>query len=389
MTGALLATLLASNVLFVAERAPVAMYLVSPPDVTSAAPSAAVYQAAADALVERTGLEVWSMERAGVSPDSIDRCGVESRLSCWTQTMRQAPVRYFWALAVQPLPDGRDRLITIFLDVERSVAIYTRWLDGGEPAWREKAEAEIFAAATVGDAATIRTSDGAALAAYFASTLDDTLKGQLEADAQWRPYGRIEVEVPTPGFTVTVDGRTLGRVEAGALVLQGVLPGEHRVEGRVDAHVSAHDVRVERGGVAQIVFLSPPIVRHPLRTATIYGGAAVAAAGIAVGVWSAVRASDDVAYTCVARPGSSTDCSARGGLTLAYDPGAAPTTVASDVNPSGVVAGALFGGLVTAGAAWALGALWWGEQDRPPWWSWLVGAAVGVTAYGAGHVLVR
>lgn len=389
MTTVLLAALLAGQALFVGERAPVAMYLVSPPDARSAAPSAAVYEAASFALVERTGLEVWSMERAGVTPGAIDRCPVESRLSCWTQTMRQAPVRYFWALAVQPLPDGRDRLITIFLDVEQSVSIYTRWLDGGDAAWRERAEAEIFASAIVGEAAAIRTTDAAALAAYFQRTLDETLRRKLEADEQWRPYGAITIDVPTDAFSVSIDGRALGRVARGRLELQGVLPGLHRIEGRADQHVSAHDVQVERGGVAEIAFLPPPVARHPLRTATIYGGAAVAAGGIAIGVWSLLRASDGVAYGCVARPGSSTDCAVRGGLTLGYDPAAAPTTVAADVNPSGVVSGALFGGLLTAGAAWALGALWWGDQEQPPWWSWLVGAAAGVTVYGAGHVLAQ
>ncbi|MEQ8273912.1 MAG: hypothetical protein RMA76_07000 [Deltaproteobacteria bacterium] len=387
--NALWAALVAAHVVSVADRVPAAMYLVSPPDVTSKAPSAAVYAAAADALVERTGLEVWSMERAGVAPDAIDRCPVESRLSCWTKTMRAGPVRYFWALAVQPLPDGRDRLITFFVDVKASHEIYRRWLDGGDPSWRDKAEAEIFSSSVVGAPQTLDTSDAAALEAYFVATVEQTLRAKLEADGQWRPYGTVEVAVPSEGFDLVVDEAIVGPVPRGQVTVTGVLPGSHRIEGRAGAFVSAHEVDVERGSTAQVVFLPPPIAQHPLRTATLVGGGIVAATGVAFGVWSLVRANDDVDFSCVSRSGSSTDCAVRGGLTLGYDAGAAPTTIAADVNPSGVVTGALAGGLLTAGLTWALGALWWGERDAPPWWALLVGGAAGVTAFGAGHILAQ
>ncbi|MEQ9502229.1 MAG: hypothetical protein RIT81_35490 [Deltaproteobacteria bacterium] len=387
--NALWAALVAAHVVSVADRVPAAMYLVSPPDVTSKAPSAAVYAAAADALVERTGLEVWSMERAGVAPGAIDRCPVESRLSCWTKTMRQAPVRYFWALAVQPLPDGRDRLITFFVDVEASLEVYRRWLDGGDPSWRDKAEAEIFSSSVVGAPQSLDTSDAAALEAYFVATVEETLRAKLEADGQWRPYGTVEVAVPAEGFDLVVDDAVVGPVPRGRVTVTGVLPGSHRIEGRAGKFVSAHEVDVEREGTAQVVFLPPPIAQHPLRTATLVGGGVVAATGVAFGVWSLVRANDDVDFSCVSRSGSSTDCAVRGGLTLGYDAGAAPTTIASDVNPSGVAMGALAGGLLTAGLTWALGALWWGERDAPPWWALLVGGAAGVTAYGAGHILAQ
>lgn len=384
-----LGALIAATGMFVTERAPVAMYLVTPPSAKAAAPSAQIYSAAERALEERTGLQVWSMERAGVAPAAIDGCEVEARMSCWTQQMRAAPVRYFWALAVQPLPDGRDRLMTIFFDVEASVRIYQRWLDSNEASWRERAEEEIFAASVVDKGEAVRTTDPAALAEYFERVLEEALRPVLERDEQWRPYGRVHLEVPTEGFELRVDDRSYGPLPRGETTLLGLRPGLHVVEGIAAPHVSAHRAEVVRGEVVRIVLVPPPRERHPLRGATLYGGAAVAATGAALTAWALVRANDGVRSGCLERAGATTTCDELGGVTFGYDPSAAPTTDVAAVDSGGVVIGALGAALVAAGASWVVGALLFGDEEDAPWWSLVVGAAAGGVVFGGGQAIAR
>lgn len=381
---ALLAALAATAGIDVGEKTPVALYLVTPTGAASEIPSATTLAAAERALARDPSLELWPMERTGVAAATLDKCPIDTRLSCWVAAMRPSKAAYLWALALQPRGDGTDRVRTIFIDLGAATARYRAELDGGAEDWRERAESALFALARRDKGRQIGGAED--LTAYFDGVVDEFLRPALEANGRWKPYGAIEVTSPIDDMTVSIDGNIAGVVRAGSTVIAGVEPGPRRVEAQVGDYSKRYEVVVVRSETARIQLERPPVEWHPVRMGALYAGGVVAASGIAILIWSIVRAGDGVQGGCLQRAGMSGSCDGLGALTLGYDPSRAPSTDPDAVDPSGIVMAPLGIGLMATGAAWSAGA-WFGDREDAPWWAIAVGVATGIVVYGVGHVL--
>ena len=371
----------------VRARVPTVLLVLTPPGRDLSAREADFLGAAAMATRARTDLALVSAADAGVDPAGLRRCGATRRMTCWAISVaaadkgegREAP-RYALIVVGHPVTGQSDRLYTLLLDVRSAVQIY-RSASRADPEWRERVEDRIFRRTPQSVPVVIETSRADRLAEYFNAVVRRDLRGTLTREGRWWPSGTLAVRGAPPGLAIEIDRQSVGSTEDSATEVGPVRAGLREVVVRgPGAYEVLETVRIPMGGEGSVQWSPPPPGVHPARHAARWGGIGVIVAG-AVVAGIGFAQTGDVNRTCIVRSGDA-DCTGLGGVTFGFDADQAPTTNPDDINPGGVQVASLGLALVTTGATWSAGGWYEGSKEDPPWWTWLVGLAVGGATYG-------
>lgn len=343
MSVALLLAVLATGDLAASPRTP-ALFLALADE-----PSKAGLEAAFSvALRARTDLELV----AAADPKKLAACESRVRFSCWTRAS-DAKAAYLFVVAAQV-----DRAQVMMIDLSLSRAVLSS--AGGEAA-----ENRIFEEALTMSNGSVALNDPVALEHWAIELLERDMKPRLDRARHWEVFGEILVHAPRPGLSISLNGAKLGPSAEGPTRIRDVQNGAHVVA--IDELKLTKNVDVASRSITEVTF-ELPRGASPLRTATLWTGVAIAAAGVAIEV--ATLASD----------GGSTALNVCRGADCAPDAEkrfdrAGPFLAA----PLGY---ALFG----TGGTWAGGALLSAEEETP-WIALIAGGAVGVLAYGLSAAL--
>ncbi|MEM7676427.1 MAG: hypothetical protein AAF449_10535, partial [Myxococcota bacterium] len=367
-------------------RIPAVLVVLTPPGRSVAAPESSVIGAATTVLRWQTDLDVLSAEQAGVDSARLSQCGAQRRMTCWVRAvggfMRRRPqdaVRYALVVVAQPAGSGRDRLATWLVDVSGARKI-AQTVDRSDVNWRERVEEQIFESTVQSPPMVVDVRDGDALDNYFQDVLTRGLRDYLVDSGRWWPSGRLRIRGAPTGLAIEVDHQALGQTVAEDTEVGVVHAGLREVVVRgPDDHEIREVVEVPIGGEVTVEWYGPPKGVHLSRAFTRWGGLGIIAAGAIVTGLGGAQAGD-VDAVCIVRSGDP-DCASLGPITVGFDLDRAPTTDPRLVNPSGLQLTSLGAALMTSGAAWSAGGWFWGPDESPPWWTWLVGAAVGGTTY--------
>ena len=372
----------------VRSRVPAVMVLLTPPGRSLTVSLPALIDAATEAMNWRTDLQILSPEQAGVDPANLARCGARRRMTCWAtaidarlkqETKTGDRARFAFIIVGQPSSQGRDRLYTLFMDVEASMRAY-RSAPRSDPDWRERVEDQIFRSTPQSPPALVDGARPNRLTTYFRRVLRHTLRDRLQAGGHWFPSGLLRVLGAPAGLPILVDRQAVGFTGAGATEIAPLRAGLREVVVRgPDDHEVREVVQVAVGADVAVRWEPPPAGPNTARVVTRWGGLGVVAAGAVVAGLGFARASE-VDQTCIVRSGEA-NCRGIGAPTFGFDPDQAPTTDPNRVNPSGVQISSLGLALVATGATWSAGSWLIGDDDSPPWWTWLAGLAIGGATY--------
>lgn len=144
------------------ERLPATMLIVVPKEVSSAASSSELLDAAVRAFRAHTGLELQSVEQAGFDADKLALCPRKSRMTCWVLSIRPdrphddrsaaaagaqpSYTRVLLVLNVLPLARHHERVSTLLFDTDQALRCY-RGIDRKLDDWETNAEDCIYATA--------------------------------------------------------------------------------------------------------------------------------------------------------------------------------------------------------------------------------------------------
>jgi hypothetical protein len=330
------------------ERAPMAVVVTSPPG-SNVDVSAWLGEAAA-AFERRARVEALSSERSGVDPGDLESCPARDRLECWIARAAPSGARFLLVISILPIDRERQRVGAYFFDLGERSHARMEPIEVGAAERRSAAE-KIFEAA----------SPSLAYAELLGAPGAIAIAGEV-------------------GGTVQLDDRALGEVPSDRRI-DHVAPGIRRLrittsEGELDL-----TAQVESGRTATVsLAMAPPSIAPTIRIAVIASGGAIAATGIALVIAGIVRASIGPRIACIGDVG--VDCPRAGSPSFGYDSNAGPATSIGAVEPGGVRMAPLGGALFAAGAAWSLGALFFGEQEDALWVSLVVGVVASAAVYG-------
>ncbi len=290
--------------------------------------------------------------------------------------------RYLLVLSNITVPDRPDRVSASLIDTDLALAEYHE-ADHSRPEWKERVETRISTAAM--PKGTLRAEvDGNADAAQFVERLvRQDFAPLFEASGHWQPYGSIDLVTDAEGLEIVLDGRSVGSTQGGRTRLTKLLPGTRAISVRhpdyttVDTSVTVRRGEIATAKVDPILILSE--ADATIRPIVFYSGIGLAAVGVGLLVFAAVRQDGDVRTVCFDGP-----CPSGRFQTLGYDPNAAVAD-AESVNPNGVLVAPLGAALLTGGAAFTLGTSLFDESS--PWWSVLAGVVAGGAVYGLSAAL--
>ncbi len=313
------------------------------------------------AFVNKTRLMVEPAERWGIDPQELGDCPQDTRFLCWIRASKSDPGLDFLLVAsVFVVAPGEVRLTTYWFDVSRA----KRVLEGGGT--DTELDSAIFQTAVAPEPARL-LSDQGALEQHFAR-FEQTVEAALPDRAKADRFGEIAL-VLSRGSSVEFDGRALGDLGPGPHRLRAVEPGTHRLRFRPSG---SQELRTEEVtvGAAMIAPLSPNLEPTPRGTPVWFVASTLglAAGGVAL---VALGAGDYRGRGCPAGD-LACDPSPQRATACELDPKTCPKT-------SGVAFLAIGTGLLTAAVSAGLGAMIF-EDEGPPWWSILVGAALGGAA---------
>lgn len=311
--------------------------------------SARLLQAAfSAALRERTDLALIPPADA----KKLAACEGRERFSCWVRAADQKAA-YLFVISAQV-----DRASVMMIDLSASRGVIA---EGGG----EAAENRIFEEATSMSSGAVALDDQAALERWAIDLLEHELSRPLDRAAHWNVYGKISVQAPRPGLSISLDGAKLGPTSEGATKVADVHVGTHAIA--LDELGVSKSVAVAANSTAEVTFELPKD-RSTVRAVSLWAGVGLAATGVVI---------ETVALASAGGTTSLTVC--RGVDCMPEAPNrferAGPILVA----PLGY---ALFG----TGATWAGGALL-GDEREDPWIAIIAGGAVGALAYGLSAAL--
>lgn len=331
----------------------------SPSSAPPRRPIAAVLDAAESALSARAQLRVTSAERSGIGAAELDACPLESRFRCWVGLGSRDPlVRYLLILSVQPLDEETATWTPILFDLRLGRAIGVR-----QDLSPERAERELYESAIRLEAR--RVSESEPIEQHFAAIFD-ALRATFESSAHAGAFGAVEVRPVELAYRLSLDGRALSPVPAGASArIEEVPPGAHALQAWTDYGRSVVAFEVAPGGTADIAlaFGSEDLPRHPARAVAEEGGLGLIVAGATLALVG--RLAED-------RP--PVEVSASVG-----EPPFAPR------GPS--VPFTLGMGLMAGGAFSASSSLLLGNEAEAPWWELGMGIALGAGTFGLLYAL--
>ena len=385
--------------ILVEERTPLAFLLVTPSGAASRARSSAVIASVSELLEDHTDFDVQL-----VDADRVADCG--GRLAClvravrpdydrsrliepggrmrpfsdhqaWVQDRRVAVPTVLFVLSSIALPDG-DRLIPQWIDTDAALAIDHN-ADRSGPDWRREVEAQVRERALSTRLPSHLASSEEDAVRFLNGLITRELRSELEARGHWEPFAEVWLVGTPNGVTVGVDGRTVGTTRSDGVRLTQIRPGAHRIELR-GPRVEPWSQRLElRAGATEIVEPDVRILkdRHEGRTALLWSGVALGAAGLAVSVFALTESDDTVIYC-------SDTCGTR---FRSLDESRETPRFGSQTGGGGFLTGPLGYSMLLSGGALSLGSLWIGNDDEFPWVALVGGLALGATAYGVSAAL--
>lgn len=262
-------------------------------------------------------------------------------------------------------PGRPDRVSALLIDLEAALECSDTHVEEVD---RERCASEhALVASDLGH----RVASAAEMRRHFDGVVNDIFRPALEATGHWEPLGRIELTSERARTIVSLDGVPIGSLGRGRALITGVRAGRRtlRVEdpdGEEDELELSVDVAAR--DTAQVTIRAGAY--HPVRTATLWSGLVLAAAGIAFTVWGLAGHQSDV--YC-----AGTSCSDRatfksvGGLIDGGDQAPRRDVLAVPLGYS----------LFVIGGAFTLGAIFEGEEADVPWISILAGSVAGGVAY--------
>lgn len=356
------------------ERTPIAVVVGSPTGENARVRSSEVIRLVSEQLRAHTDFTLQLVE-----PNVLADC--KGRLLCLVEKVGGAGSRaeappYLLVFSNLAREGEADRLSAQLIDVERAHDTIERGRSSRE-AWVAEVEATLNDGATATERAAV--GDVADAERVIAEWFEHRFARDFEASGHWDPYGEVVITTQREGLEISFDGQSVGATARGRTRI-GELRAGTRTLVLVGPTIDRFEVavNVQAGAVTEI---SPEVSSTggagPLRDAVWVSGAAMAVAGVVVSAVALASHDGDVLTSCFV---GTAGCEAGSGFeTSGFDGGAAATLDAA--NPGGVLMLPLGYSLVSAGAIWTVGALFFSEEDELPWLPVVIGAGVGVLAY--------
>lgn len=344
----ILALMLAGQeIIHVDERKPMPVLLLAPLGELKIINSTRVISGLSSMLTPKTDLAVESAE-----PEHASDCAGE--LACLIEKTG-ARTSLLLVLSAVRTKNG-DRISATLVDVDEARAEMSR----GDRTDKEAIESAIGERAVLVRPLWQEIASEAELDAWIAKWIAEDLRSVLERRREWEPFGEILLEGVPKGSSIALDGAPAGMVKEDSVRIAGVKPGPRIIlVEHPSIEATSISVAVSKGQVAHVTpsFKSgdPSLVRPAL----FWAGAGTAAAGAAIFVY-AIAAGDHQDTVCLTRDVPASMCEG-------------PAFVGSGV-PLGY-------SLVAAGALWAIGARFFGEEEDTPWIALLAGAVAGAAAF--------
>lgn len=323
--------------------------------------------------------------------ESVQRC--RGKLSCIALEVRddtsakgRGDVRYMVLLSNLSQPGSADRLSAALVDLPAADAAF-REVSGTDLS-PEDAEARISEASVLVRPAAALLKNESEARAHIEKLFTTEFKAAFVEGKNWEPFGVVELEGLPAGTEIRVDGVSAGVSQGGQTRVADVEQGQRKLTLENPSYEPyAGTVEVI---AAQSVTVRPDMKRvadpfvGTLRASTVWGGAALAAAGVGIGVIGLSKSSDAEA-NCIsvqqrggpAAPGCGGDEWA--GWNQGYE--------GAGVNPNGgfrvvPVSAALVGG----GAVMSLGTML-GDDSEDPIWPFILGVGAGALIFGSMMLL--
>ena len=268
-------------------------------------------------------------------------------------------------------PDKKnDRLSALMIDVKIAHQILEAYRD--DP---EAAELALLERAVWSESGTWTAAGARSLRHGVEGLFDQTLKGPLTARGHWQGLGRARIVVSVDRAALTIDGRPLGTLSAGANLVEALWPGARQIELRhPDFLPSTQTLEVQAGATHELriqLIQRPSATARIFRQTAIWTGAGLCAAGLGILIYSFVKPAQFVLCD------EGMDCDAAGPF----------KTFGSD-DQRGVPVAPLGYSLLLTGGVWSLGSWLFASDQRVPWVEALVGLGAGAVAF-SGSALAQ
>lgn len=276
-----------------------------------------------------------------------------------------------------------DRVSALLIDADLALELYNS-ANRDKEFWKEDLEARIGSEAVLGRAreAKVATPDDART--FLDRAISQDFRSAFDRFGNWEPFGKIELSMSQAGLEIVIDGATVGTTKSGVTMIEQVPQGTRRLRLQSPEYETYEtQLVIQQGGVER---LSPKVSRASGmgsvgRTATIIGGAVVAALGTAVTIWAVAAQDTGVQIICLNRQEG--ECGSSRFLRTGFD----DSVSNGDPNAGGFLHAPLGYSLVATGATMSLGTLFFTDEDEIPWIPLIAGVAVGFASYGISAAL--
>jgi hypothetical protein len=387
-----------SHVITLSEREPFAFILNTPTGAVANTGSSEIIRQVSDLLRRDTSFQLQEIEAA-----VVETC--RGQLTCLVRAVRRdyeraaltragggvlpyrehvhrlkedgrAYPRYVLLLSNVTVADRPDRLTALLLDTDVALEIF-HGADRTVATWKDDVEAEIGTNATRGAPVRQEIRDPHEARRFLEDLFRRTYAGVFDETGHWMPYGEVDIDAKVGDLEIVLDGTSVGTTQVGVTRLTRALPGTRALVLRHPDYETFETVVTIRKGEAVMVTVDPErVAAAPIaRTAVLWTGVALAAAGIGLTGWAITRADGDVRTVCF----GDAVCEGNRFVSSTYDP-MAPFLEPDMANSGGVPLAPLGLALVGAGAGFSLGVLFT-DDDTSPWWGVLAGALAGGTIF--------
>lgn len=379
------------------ESEPVYVALVGPGRADARLADAAI-EGVARALRRATALVVLEPARSGLPTELLAGCDARVLLGCGLRAIDarllgrdEHAVRYVLVLAIVPLSPGL-RVSGLFYALDDLRAAAAEGLEGDPRALENR----LYRRSATLAPSDLPRADADAVATWLGPLVRSEVVPRLRSPAEASALGAIELAQVPAGAQLELDDRVLTSVNAaGSVRVEDVRAGVRRA--RVVDLLGARpaierSVVVEPGRTVRLVLddaprAPPATLATGLRTGLLWSGAIAGLGGAALLAVGAAS-SGGVDGLCLARsPSDPGDACRLGAVRFDRDTSALPSTRVEPVTGTGASPLGLGVLLLTTGVVWAGSAWLFDDPERVPWPELLLGAAMGIGAYGATMTL--
>jgi hypothetical protein len=379
------------------ESEPVYVALVGPGRADARLTDAAI-EGVARALRGATALSVLEPARSGLPTELLAGCDARVLLGCGLRAIDarlldrdEHAVRYVLVLAIVPLSPGL-RVSGLFYALDDLRAAAAEDLEGDPRA----VENRLYRRSATLAPSDLPRADADAVASWLGPLVRSEVVPRLRTAAEASALGAIELSRVPPGAQLELDDRVLASPgAAGTVRVEDVRAGIRRA--RVIDMAGARptierSVVVEPGQTVRLVLedtprAPPPTLARGLRAGLLWSGMLAGVGGAAMLTVSAAS-SGGLEGLCLARsPSDAGDACRLGAVRFDRDTRELPSTRVEPVAGTGASPLGLGVLLLTTGAVWAGSAWLFDDPERVPWPELLLGAAMGIGAYGAAVAL--